>query len=437
MNATTNLKLPLLDTRPVQDVAFLVLLLPVFWFLGIEQFVWPIAMLIVLVKAILLGQERLKMPRSLQWFGAFVIVHAISGLFIVESFRWLTFARNFGSYVAAFLVALILVNSVKSWDDALLVIRSLGLVMGICIFVGILGIMGLWRPNLSSVVGTFLPQWIKETYYGNRIAFRIIGQYDWFAGWRYFRVISLFAFATMFASALAITLPIVIFLYSATRRISGKLFWLIVLFSGGVCLLFTTGRVAAFSFAIGGIFYFWYYARSRKLVRLTATVALGCVATLIFVNTIFSREPVPANLVSFSNDFYYARRASVSDRGYVYQKTIEGWLERPILGWGTERDIPDHPFPAGSHSHYLGILYKQGAVGLIIYVTMMIKIWQELRPVPRQNKHEQLFLVISRWVLLTAIFNGFTDVLDLDATVYLFLWIIVGLVLALKTLPNE
>src|SRR5690606_2353644 len=72
----------------------------------------------------------------------------------------------------------------------------------------------------------------------------------------------------------------------------------------------------------------------------------------------------------------YARGSgSATSRTTIYVATVAGLMERPFLGWGTERDITtvdNFALPAGSHSYYLGFAYKHGLLGLAVLLTFLV-----------------------------------------------------------------
>ncbi|HRN68195.1 MAG TPA: hypothetical protein PLD89_08760, partial [Promineifilum sp.] len=95
-SSPSRLVIPFVDTQPLTDIKLAILMLPVWWALGVEQFIWPILFGIASIKTVHLQDLRLVVTRPLRWFGLFLIAVLISGLFIEESMRYATFARNLG-----------------------------------------------------------------------------------------------------------------------------------------------------------------------------------------------------------------------------------------------------------------------------------------------------------------------------------------------------
>ena len=116
----------------------------------------------------------------------------------------------------------------------------------------------------------------------------------------------------------------------------------------------------------------------------------------------------------------------------IYIQTFYSFLERPFFGWGTERDVKGLAYPLGSHSYYLGTLYKQGVVGFSLFIAIVILIWNKLKVKVFIDNNFTRFLKYGQFLMLVYIMNSFTDVLDLEATTILFLWLILSLLIVAK-----
>ena len=129
---------------------------------------------------------------------------------------------------------------------------------------------------------------------------------------------------------------------------------------------------------------------------------------------------------------YSRGEGSANTRMKIYIQTFNSFLERPIFGWGTERDVKGLAYPLGSHSYYLGTLYKQGIVGFSLFISIVVLIWNKLKVKSNLDDNFTRFLKYGQFLMLVYIMNSFTDVLDLDATTMLFLWLILSLLIVSK-----
>jgi len=429
----------LVDHSPITDVGLLVVLLPLWWALGIEQFVWPLGFGLIAIRVLLRNGTFIAVG-PLKWALAFIAVHAVSLLFIVENFRIITFGRNLGAYVAVLCLLFIITNCVEEWRQVRFLLGCLVAAVGVSALLGALGIVSGVPLRFTSLMGHLMPHSVAATDYGGNIARRSTGHYAWFVlTGDYFRVTGLFMYATLYASALIVMLPVLFFLTTTTRRTVTKvgLGLLVLLFL--LNLAGTTARVAGISFLVGSA-YFLLFASERRLIYRTGAVAAVIGAMLLGIATYeeWRREAQIVEAVVFARG-----TGSYDHRTAVYRETLAGFTARPFFGWGTERDVRGLRYPAGSHSHYLGILYKQGLVGLLLFLGLWASLWRSTKPTLHQARDDPdlveigSFLRYGRWILVAVLVNATTDVLDLDATTFAFMWVIFACLIAARRLYDE
>jgi polysaccharide biosynthesis protein PslJ len=423
-------RIPFVTCHPLTDVKLVILLLPLWWLLGIEQFVGPVLLSLAVIKSWII-RPYLRVTPTLAFLLLVLVTQLASMLAIDEPFRLLTFARTWGTYVAATGLLIVVSATTLTWTQVRGLLHSVVIAMTIAGAVGLAGILGWWRPEVTSVAASWLPSWIVETGYGGAIAHRQIGAVAWFAPLgNYFRVDSFFLFSTMYAAALAVTIPTAIYLVRTARGWT-RLFYVAASALLGVNLLFTTGRVAMVAL-VAGAAYWLVHDRSRLVQALVLSLAVSASAAVGLVG----------DWQGTVGDVVYARgTGSVESRSIIYRLTLEGVVERPIFGWGTERDVADLAYPAGSHSHHLGVLFKFGVVGFVAYLALGVALWFATAPRVRRppdgrqaGREMHAFLRYARWTLVTAALIGFTSVLDLDATVTLLLWAVLAAAIATRRL---
>ncbi|MCI0650188.1 MAG: O-antigen ligase family protein [Chloroflexi bacterium] len=411
-------------------VGYLFLLLPLWWVLGVEQFVWPVALAGIGLWEFAVRKARPVLTPTARWFFLFLVAQIISSFFIVERARYLSFGQTFLVYGASALLVLILPNRITGWRDIRFLLISLLIAMTVAAALGLLGMARLWQPSFMSAAGAILPEWIADTSYGGRIAFRTIGQEAWFFSLPYFRVNSFFLFATVYALALAITVPIALFAVERANKITKKALW------GGIVLLLlvnlaaTTGRTATIALFVGGVYQLAAVSPIRRWIRVGIVVGIS----VIVVTYLFEGQLLEQLYAAFLN----ARAGSLDARSIVYQETWQGFLDRPLFGWGTQRDIPGFALPAGSHSYYLAILYKYGLVGFAIFMGVWWALWRDTRPpaemVAGHQREVATFLSYGRWIFIVFLISSTSTVLDLDATTMIITWLIFALLLSARRL---
>jgi hypothetical protein len=433
------LVIPFITTSPILDVGVLIGLVPLWWLLGIESLILPVGLLIILAKGIVFRKEAIRIPPVAQLLTLFLFIYLISGFFIIEEFRWISFIRTLSVYLSVTVLLLIVFNFVRDWKDIKFLIKVIVFVMGIVSLFGFLAILGIWRPKFDTMLGNLLPGWIANTSYGKTFVTRSLGNFGFFQYiGRYYRVRGIFTFATLYASALAVIIPLLVYARLMVKSKIVRLVLLGILILAGVNLLFTTGRAAILSLVIGGAIYAFLIQRKYRQIR--EVIWFLTIFSLIIIGMSFVEDYnlIPGNPIpELANDLLGSRGSSTEHRLTVYQYTIQGWLERPIFGWGTERDIEGFKFPAGSHSYYLSILYRQGILGLTVFILIMTSIWKTTRPLKikpfsRKSFQQIKLLEFGRWVFIVAVIDSLTTVPVTDIVTMILLWLIFSILISTR-----
>ena len=69
-----------------------------------------------------------------------------------------------------------LINQMRDWASIRALVKVLATLGVLVSIVGLAGVLGLWRPEISSPLGRLLPQWVAETDYGRLFVVRSIGR---------------------------------------------------------------------------------------------------------------------------------------------------------------------------------------------------------------------------------------------------------------------
>lgn len=431
--------LPFIDTDPIVDVQLALLLLPVWWWLGIEQFIWPVIFFVVLIKVLYLQRLQLVINPPIRWFFLFLFAVLASSFFIVESLRWLTYIRNFGAFTAGFLVLLVVTNRARSWNTVEKLLNAALLTTLVSGVIGLMAITGIWHPSFQSITGQLLPQAAASTGYGQTIAIRTLGERSWFLGLGdYFRVNGLFLFSNSYSSVLVYGIPFLFYKLGRTQGI--RRFWVglgIILLL--INLIYTTGRVATLGLLGGALYFALLHSYKRNIIRIIIGIGLASTILIVLISSFLElTDPkqeggLIAQTSSVADAFVFARGAgSFTSRFGVYGATLESLADRPFFGWGTERDVEGMELPLGSHSEYLAILYRQGFFGFLIFMALLWSVWRMSTPPGSgwADSPEITFLRYGRWFLVTSIINSIMTDPAVDSSVYVLLWLFIALVLA-------
>ncbi len=412
-------------------IAVALVALPVWWFLGIEQLIW-----LVIGVAAVVASNKLYINITTICIITFVFIQVISILFITDLYRYLSFIRIFVTNISAIFIYIAITTNIKTIKDIRLLIRALSIMMLISALMGLLATFGLRIEGINSLFGVVLPDSLKETDYGQRFVIRSLGSTGYFYGiGAYYRVNSFWMFATTYAMAIVTVWPLVLWAASVDRK--RRLLHIITAVLLLINLIFTTGRTAIIGLIIGYIYIKWIYHNrtNYKIVImyiLGITITIGVISFYIInnKNILFVQSQGNSNVIS---SLLTARGGgSYSSRMRVYQETLKGFTMRPLLGWGTERDIPNLPYPAGSHSYYLGVLYKNGIIGLLSLLCLLFSAWREMSRCRNHKAHSDLptWISLQRYVLwgfVAAMIAGITDAWDLDGLTFIVIWIVIAI----------
>jgi O-antigen ligase len=369
----------------------------------------------------------------------------VSGVLGAEGARWLTLVREL-IIGLSFFAAIVGVAAVSRDPNRLqAVLAGVAFVLVVSSAASLLALVTQKLYPFETPIAGFIPDSVASTRLGElTFTDRSLGTWSYFLGRIFVRPQGLFLFSTSQAVAQASAIPILLaagIWFPFLRR----WFWFATALSAAA-LLATTTRTPIAALAVCllavGILYLarrggggaWIGRHRTSLIAggivvgglLTVAVGSGAAGTALRGLT--------------------AR--SVGPRADLYVATLERWAERPLLGWGTEIDwvqtdgegqVPSQPPgqaavedaanspPLGSHSHYLGVLFKQGILGLLVFAFVL---WMLVEGVRRQVGSRALGPMLVAAGVVTTLVSGLTESLWLDPGAALFVAMAWGLVLA-------
>ncbi len=462
---------PFVTTETSTDLALAFALLPFWWALGLNQLVWaPLALLIYLKRTMV--EKKLDHVR----LATLIVVGAFVASYLATTAAWwvedpgffghsLTFYYVELMYAAAAVFLVLAADCAASSErERLRVVAGIGAMgLGACA-VGALPYLGL-HPSYDAPVRFLLPEGLSSNEAGGAQIYgwsveRSLGNTACFFGYEVFRPRSLFTYATLYAAALAMVAPLQLYLAHRARRAALRLLWGAGALLSVVGLLLTTSRTVAAGLIVAGLvaalgWAAWaFFARRANRARLLlgllgalctgvallaagpwAAGALASVAGLEECGR--GREAVAARESLLVEDrdaasllragVVDARGGSLRDRLEVYRATLQRWPERPWLGFGTTRIDPEVRYPLGSHSMYLGTLFQRGAVGLAALLALLgYASYRLVRGLLRPGEHRP-FLAFVAVSLLAGSMAGLANIFDLDASVQVLFWTLMGL----------
>jgi O-antigen ligase len=428
-------------TFPVPRIRFsrvillCLLALPLWWLLGLEQFIWPLVfslLLGLLVFSRSMHGHGIYFPATAKWGVIFILVQLISAVFIVETDWYLVFVRNWGVWLSGFSLFVLVINLFPFQSTQFhALIKALVVIALLSCVVSLLAIAGIWDPRFVSPLTNVLPAIISESEFARAILLRSWSSLEptRFFGFLLYRPRAFFTYPNPFAGFLVLTLPLVVYYCSTRKRLPGRwLCWILPLIIGAT-LLITTSRGGIVSCILGAVVLRHKLPPRPRVVLYTlvfCALIIGILLVLPELPTVIETSGRGVDLI------LTARGGSHSTRTLIYAATLQSWQDRPLLGWGTQRTptaggLPKRFPPLGSHSGYLAILYRHGIVGIVIYLALIASVLSRFwrRDLPAPNKD---FLIFAEWAVIGGLLHAILLEMDLDATVFITTWLVWALV---------
>lgn len=185
-----------------------------------------------------------------------------------------------------------------------------------------------------------------------------------------------------------------------------------IIFGSFIATLSSYSRIGIITCSAVMLGYFIAYIQQSILTRrqkqtLILILILGATVFLILNNSY---------ITYIINKLYYAREGSTNTRIGIYTESISTVLnDSPILGIGI-KSIGNRGYPLGSHSTYIGLLYKSGILGSLLFGFGFIAI---LRNIHKNQKGSAFSFEIICMILPYFIFAIFSDMDGSD-------WFLVG-----------
>jgi O-antigen ligase len=163
-------------------------------------------------------------------------------------------------------------------------------------------------------------------------------------------------------------------------------------------------------------------------LKIVGGLAAALLAVLVFVS--------PQKIIRVASQF---RKGSTISRGVLYRITLAEAVKKPVLGHGFKPRVEDSPLPVGSHSTYIGVLYKTGFLGLLIlgaFWLAVLRTWWRQRPRWPANETLRHLWTFGGVALLAGLIWMFAEDLDAQPIASYLYFILIGLIISLEKAGN-
>lgn len=439
---TAPLMLPFLSGSALTNLRWAVLLTPLWYLIGLDQFLWPFLVFYLAALYVLYRARRgagIVVTPIARLGVLFLAVQAFSGLFIIEDKFYVVFARNLSLWGGGLLVHLIITNALTRRRQVLRLLWSWTLVL---LAAGVAGVIAFALNEgfeFRTLILYIVPQSMRTGVTAGTVWTRsFLAEPAPIGGRLFFRVRSFFLYANSYAGVLAIAIPLMVYLGQQYRSRDAR-WWVVhgTLAISVLALALTTSRAAIIGLAAGTGFFFIH--RTRRADRIVWTIALlvATAAALAFV--LITPDLVFDTGATYLEGFATAKGRSLSTRSNIAYYSIISWLERPAFGWGTPRDMsiygfsPNYP-RLGSHSQFLSVLYRHGIVGLFVFLALLAALWRRFGKVPEGDWRAR-FRPYLYWAFTANVVHAVLIQLDIDFLFMFLVWQLWALIDALPRYP--
>jgi len=427
--------IPFVSTSVLEDLALGIVLIPLWYVLGIRLFIFHFLALLVFVKTILrrhADRDKPSLPAENLFLLAFILVYGLSFLLNSKNMpmvRALASLNNLSFWVMGFCLIFAVYNAFPGQDGRPLLraFRVFGLMSGIFVIFSLSSWVlshKYWKGE--SLLLMLAPQKTVTairssgaTLLQSSMTLRLVRK-DKLFGHEFPRPNGF----DIYSNSLGVVMIYLLMMTLAYDRILKKKGGLaIFLVLEGLAFLLSLSRIAMLAFPAAVVL---VILCREKIPPLKIVGALAAALLIAFV--IVS----PQKMIRAASEF---RKDSTTSRGELYKITLSEAVKKPVLGYGFKPLVEDSPLPIGSHSTYIGVLYRTGFLGLLIFGAFwlaVLRTWWRQRPRLAANEILRHLWTFGGVALLAGLIWMFAEDLDAQPIASFLYFIIIGLIISLE-----
>ena len=425
--------LPFIDTSFAHNLFLVFVFWPIWWFLGIDFFIPLIFLSWEFLRFIWLSRGRLFINHVI----LFAFLYFLWSLFPV---LWVKaddldlFLKVISGIFSMSLFLLLFFNLVKDRRDLKKILLGLFIFGGYNVVGSLIAILGIWRGEITTIMGGLLPNsLISGSEFFSSIATRSFGIQSQGGFITSYRVFGFTTNTGPLSTICVLLIPFTVWFFLKTKGLIKKISFGLLSVGLFTAFIFTDSRFGYISLLLGFAFFIvlrFLILEKKNIFFVTAILLLTL--SLVIIIGYFTYNEITSGLTSVFIDY---RVGSLAVRLEVYSATLELFTQHPIAGWGHTVKIAGLPsvYSAGSHSFYLGILFKHGVIGLLIYLLLIISVWKIIAKNVRfniKNKSVQTLWIVLATALFSLNVREFTSDWFWDQSVAIVVLTFFGLIVA-------
>ena len=416
-----------------QALRYTIFLIPLWWFLGVNFIIFHLITSLLLLALLITrkNEEKLLIPIESLPLLMFILTYVFSVVINLQNIpfvRLLATLYNLSFWIIGLILIVVIYNINLRETNIIGIAKSFtvfGIICGLLATGGIvLWLSGHRGLTVYSFPYRFIPIHLinNAPLLNKTLICTIIG-----SGWTGFGLLPrgslFFVYATALGMGMVITIPMTIYYFRTKSKLS-KAFMPVVLQS--IALIFSLSRIVIVGLLSFILVYFVLYRRKSSFFLAIHLGMLFVILILFFV------PALPKKTLNATEAF---RKGSTTTRLSLYRDTIERTLKKPVLGYGFKpRETGMMGIPIGSHSTFVGSLYKTGIVGFIFLLMFWVMVYRTWRKQLRKISDKSLRCL---WYCLGVAFLGgiiwqFTEDLDAPPIVAFFYFLIVAFIVSFR-----
>ena len=427
--------IPFVSTSVLQDLALGVVLIPLWYVLGIRLFIFHLLALLVFIKTILrrhADREKPSLPAENIFLLAFILVYGLSFLLNSKDMplvRALASLNNLSFWVMGFCLIFAVYHAFPREDGRRLLraFRIFGLISSLFVIFSLSSWIlshKYWKAEslllmLAPERAVTVIQSSGATLLQSSLTLRFVRK-DKLFGHEFPRPNGF----DIYSNSLGVTMIYLLMMTLAYHRILKKRKGLAVFLAlEGLAFLLSLSRIAMLAFPAAAVF----VILGRKKIPHLKIVG-GLAAALLIVLVLVS----PQKMIRAASEF---RKDSTASRVELYKITLSEALKKPVLGHGFKPQTEDFIMPIGSHSTYIGVLYRTGFLGFLIFGAFwlaVLRTWWRQRPRLAVNETLRHLWTFGGVAFLSGLIWMFAEDLDAQPVASFLFFIIIGLILSLE-----
>lgn len=300
-------------------------------------------------------------------------VSLFAGILILTSLTGFNFHRSFWGdlyrvegvilYIHLLVFFLILISVFQGKKEWLKLFRITVIVSAICSFAGILQKFDIFSFYAFNSVSRISGTWTNPDF---------------------------------FAPYIVLTIFIAIFLLAVEKKRTWKIVWAAILALNFFTLILSKTRAAWIGLAVGLVFLFsfWLFGCSNLNHKKREAILLGVlILSILFLGVVLNPDSLSlTENPTFQRmiDVFAWNSGSVQNRLKIWEIALDGWKDKPVLGWGPEsfgfvfdkyfkadyiKYLSEDVFYDRSHNKVLGLMVTTGILGILGYLFIFFTVF--------------------------------------------------------------